>query len=415
MRLRATTHRLLLVGGAVLLALLVPGTTLGASLSWTRHLGTKADDAAGGIAADGTGITIVGTTGGNLTHPVKGGSDAFIRRYDRSGSVLWTHQFGTDAQDVGQDVAADAGGLTVLGSTDGSFSGSGGTLGVDDLFVRRFDRNGTKLWTRQFGTTADEDPGAIAAGDGGLFVVGTTRGALSGTNAPDDPDAFVRRYDRNGHAEWTRQFGTDDADTGNAVAVDGMGVTVGGGTDGDLHGTNAGPFSDAYIRRYDLAGTLLWTRQWGKQGDDSVLSLAADGSGITAVGYTTAQATGNVPSQAFIRRYDRTGHLLWSHVFGTPKSEIAWGVSSDSAALTVTGYTVGSLDGSNQGSFDVFVRRYSRSGNVLWKRQFGTKHADLGIDVAADGKGFTVLGHTTGSLGGKAKGGLDVFVRRYRR
>ena len=105
--------------------------------------------------------------------------------------MLWTHQFGTDAQDTGQDVAADAGGLTVLGSTDGSFSGSGGTLGTNDLFVRRYDRNGTKQWTRQFGTSADEDPGAIAAGDGGLFVVGTTSGALTGTNAPDDPDAFV--------------------------------------------------------------------------------------------------------------------------------------------------------------------------------------------------------------------------------
>lgn len=107
MRHRAKTHRRLIVGVAALLALLVPTTTLAASLRWTHHLGTKADDVAGGIAADGSGVTIVGTTGGKLTHTPAGASDAFIRRYDRSGAVLWTHQFGTDGQDTGQDVAAD--------------------------------------------------------------------------------------------------------------------------------------------------------------------------------------------------------------------------------------------------------------------------------------------------------------------
>ena len=84
---------------------------------------------------------------------------------------------------------------------------------------------------------------------------------------------------------------------------------VGGGTDGDLHGPNAGPFTDAYLRGYDTAGHVLWTRQWGQEGDDQVLSVAADSTGVTAVGYTHADATGNEPSQAFIRRFDRDGHF----------------------------------------------------------------------------------------------------------
>jgi hypothetical protein len=411
---RAVARRLT-IPTAALLALLVPASVIAISPDWTRHVGTKAEEAAGGIAADGSGLTIVGTTGGNLTHKVKGGSDAFVRRYDRAGKVLWTRQFGTGAQDMGQDVAADGGGLTVLGSTDGEFGGSGGTLGVDDLFVRRYDRDGHKLWTRQFGTSKDEDPGAIDAGDGGLFVTGTTVGALAGNNVPDDPDAFLRRYDRSGHVEWTKQFGTNDSDAGSAVAVDSTGVTVAGGTDGNLRGTNAGPFTDAFIRRYDLAGHVLWTRQWGQEGDDQVLSLAADATGVTAVGYTHADATGNEPSQAFIRRYDRAGHLQWKKIFGSPDSEVAWGVAADGDALTVTGYTFGDLDADNEGSFDVFVRRYNRNGTLKWHRQFGTAEADLGIDVAADGKGFTILGHTMGAIGGDPKGNLDVFVRRYTR
>jgi hypothetical protein len=401
--------------GAVLLALLVPATTLAVSGAWTRHFGTGAEDVAGGIAADGAGVTVVGTTGGSLAGTLRGPSDAFIRRYDRSGRVLWTRQFGTDGQDWAIDVAADGAGITVLGATDGSFTGPGSTPGTKNIFVRRYSRAGTVLWTRQFGTSKDEEAGAIAADSSGVIVVGTTWGALTGTNTEDDADAFVRRYDRSGRVVFTRQFGTTKPDTAEAVAIDSAGFTVGGGTDGDLRRSNAGPYTDSYLRRYDATGKVLWTRQWGQKGDDQVLSVAADGSGITAVGYTHADATGEKPSQAFIRRYDRAGKLRWSKVFGTANSEIAWGVASDSGGLTVTGYTYGALDGKHRGSFDVFVRRYSRSGALTWRKQFGTTGADLAIDVAADAKGFTVLGHTNGSLGGTAKGELDLFVRRFLR
>ena len=203
-----------------------------------------------------------------------------------------------------------------------------------------------------------------------------------------------------------------DGDSASAVDADGSRVFVGGGTDGDLQGTNAGPFTDAYLRGYDTAGNVLWTRQWGQEGDDQVLSVAADSTGVTAVGYTHADATGNEPSQAFIRRSIATA-TSWSKIFGC-RTEIAQRVRA-AHALTVTGCIFDDLDANNKGSFDVFVRRYSRSGTAVWKRQFGTTEADLGIDVAADGKGFTILGHTMGALGGDAKGNLDVFVRRYTR
>ena len=65
------------------------------------------------------------------------------------------------------------------------------------------------------------------------------------------------------------------------------------------------------------------------------------------------------------------------------------------------------------GAFDVFLRRYDRAGKVTWSSQFGTSGADLGRDVAADTTGFTVFGHTSGSLGGAGLGELDLFVRRY--
>ncbi len=152
-----------------------------------------------------------------------------------------------------------------------------------------------------------------------------------------------------------------------------------------------------YVRRFNAAGTAVWTRQWGQKGDDQALSIAGDGTGVTAVGYTHADPYGNASSQAFIRRYDRSGNLVFGKIFGSVDSEIAWGVAADSAAITVTGYTYGSMDAQNKGSFDVFVRRYNRAGNVVWKQQFGTGGADLAMTSPPTAPGSSSSATPTGS------------------
>ena len=399
------TGRLAAAAGA-LLAILIPAQTLAVSATWTRQFGTVAEEIAGGIAQD-SGRLHRRRHHRRPARPraSRAPTTASSAATTATGKVLWTRQFGTGSQDMAIDVAADSGGLTIIGVTDGSFTGGAGTLGTDDIFVRRYDRAGTPpldppVRDRQ-GRGRGRDRRRRAPGSSSS----APRGAPSpGTNTLDDPDAFVRKYDRQGNVMWTRQFGTPDGDTADAVSIDGGGFTVGGGTDGDLGRKNAGPFTDMYVRRYTAAGNAVWTRQWGQKGDDQALSVAGDGTGVTAVGYTHADQYGNASSQAFIRRYDRAGNLVFGKIFGSVDSEIAWGVAADSAAITVTGYTYGSMDAQNKGSFDVFVRRYDRAGNVVWKQQFGTGGADLGMDVAADGTGFTILGHTNGKLVGRPQG-----------
>lgn len=401
------------LGLALGLSLLAPSDTLAGSFTsaWTRQFGTTDTDAAGGIAADGAGYVVVGVTNGSLRGQNLGYSDAFIRRYDSSGGVVWTRQFGTQLQDSGDAVAVDANGYTVLGTTDGAFGGPGGTLGQDDLFVRRYDKAGHVMWTKRIGTGNEEVSGGVAADSGGITVVGSTRGNVAAQHR--SLDVIVRRYGFDGSVKWTRQFGTARADFGSAVSSDADGITVAGGTDGNLAAQNAGPFTDAFVRRYSRSGHLRWTRQFGQAGDDQVHSVVGDATGIYAVGYTRSEPTLDVTAQGFIRRYDHGGALVWKRIFGTAEEELAYGVTQDHGGLTVTGYTQGSLDGQNQGSYDAFVRRYSRSGSFLWGAQIGTVNAEIALGVAAGTGGFAVLGHTNGSLQGSNHGDLDIFVRKY--
>jgi hypothetical protein len=63
--------------------------------------------------------------------------------------------------------------------------------------------------------------------------------------------------------EWTRQLGSPDYESGTAVTADGLGsVYISGHTGGSLGGANAGGW-DAFVSKYDAAGSLLWTRQLG--------------------------------------------------------------------------------------------------------------------------------------------------------
>lgn len=65
-------------------------------------------------------------------------------------------------------------------------------------------------------------------------------------------------------ANWIRQFGTTGLDEAKSVAVDptGAGYVV-GETFGTLPGQTPAGTLDAFIRKYDAAGTELWTRQFG--------------------------------------------------------------------------------------------------------------------------------------------------------
>jgi hypothetical protein len=65
-----------------------------------------------------------------------------------------------------------------------------------------------------------------------VYVVGNASGALPGqTYSGGSYDAFIRKYDLGGTELWTRQFGTSGFDNASGVAVDTTGVYVVGQTD----------------------------------------------------------------------------------------------------------------------------------------------------------------------------------------
>jgi hypothetical protein len=391
-----------------------PIIALPPTVVWTRQFGTTGQEIAYATAVDAAGnVFVVGSTVGSLQGTNAGSSDAFIRKFDAAGNVLWTQQFGTSVQDLAQSTAVDAdGNVYVAGYTAGSLQGT--SAGGFDAFVRKFDANGNVLWTQQFGTSSqDAIQSAAVDGSGNLYVVGFTRGSLQGS-AAGGSDVFVRKFDANGNALWTQQFGTTQDDVGLGAAVDAAGnVYAAGYTFGSLQAIGAG--FDAFVSKFDTDGNFVWAKQFGTSGTDVAQSTGVDSEGnVYVTGYTDGNLFGTSAGgyDSFVRKFDSAGNVLWTRQFGSLGDDKANGMAVDSAgSVYVAGQTDGNLQGTSVGVNDAFVRKFDTAGTVLWTKQFGTITLDIANSTTVDSSGnLYVAGYTLGSLQGTNAGSSDAFL-----
>jgi len=389
-------------------------------LEWTRQFGTTSNEFAFAVATDASGnVYSVGRTGGALEGPAGIGWDVFVRSYDSAGDLRWTRQFGADISVYVDGVATDANGnVYVAGHTTGDLEGVG--HGGFDVFVRSYDGAGSLRWTRQFGTSDDDRASGVATdASGNVYVAGRTTGDLAGESA-GGADAFVRSFDSAGTLRWTRQFGSSSDDGATGVATDASGnVYVSGNTFGALDGPFAG-LTDVFVRSYDGEGALRWTRQFGTTSTDQSFGVATDGNGnVYVTGRTLGALEGDSAgfSDAFVRSFGSDGTVRWTRQFGTSTDDEARSVAADASGnVYVAGATLGALEGDSTGGSDAFVRSYGNDGALRWTRQFGTSFNDIAFGVATDANGGVYLtGQTFGALEGASAGGFDAFVRKYGR
>ena len=177
-----------------------------------------------------------------------GGDDAFVRKYDREGNEVWTRQFGTSTNESAHGVSVNSFGVYVAGWTHGIFPGQNSAGGVD-AFVRKYDYTGTEIWTNQFGTPTNDWVYGVSLDISGAYVAGATVGALPGQTNIGYFDAFARKYDHEGTEVWTHQFGTDAYDNAYGISVDSSVVYVAGETEGAFPGQTYLGSQDAFVAK----------------------------------------------------------------------------------------------------------------------------------------------------------------------
>ena len=370
--------------------------------TWVRQLGTTGDEFARAAVDDAlNGAYVCGQTRGSLGAANAGGNDAWIARYDGLGNQSFVRQIGTSGEETCEGAAKDgAGGVFVCGGTQGSLGGP--SAGNWDTWLARYDGVGNQTWIRQFGTASiDAALDSAPDGAGGVYVCGYTTGSLGGPAAGGN-DAWFARYNRAGTQLWIRQLGSADHDFASIVASDGSGgVFVGGTTRGNLGGTNAG-LSDTWLARYDAGGNQHWILQRGTSAMDFSSAATTDRSGGV---YVVGGSEGNFGGtnlgfgDATCSRYDRYGNLIWTRQLGTVWEDAASAAAADgSGGLFVGGHTQGSLAGPSAGNFDAWVARFDTpclvpiSYCTAKQNSLGCTPSinSSGTSSATSGSGFTI-------------------------
>ena len=376
-------------------------------IDWIRQIGTSDRyDICYDMSIDSSGNAyVVGTTridfDGNTN---LGGDDAFLVKYDVDGNKLWSTQFGTSGAERGAGVSVDSSGNAyVTGFTHGHLDGNI-NAGAADVFLTKYTPNGTKLWTQQWGTTSHDYGTSVSIdGIGNAYVVGSTGGDLDGNFNVGIPDIFLTKYDINGVKQWTQQLGSASGDSAYSVSVDSGGnAYITGKTSGDLDGnTNVGE-DDMFLVKYDSNGVKLWTKQPGWAYNDVGNDVSVDSSGnVYVTGKKDTTGINDGKDDMFLSKYDSNGGNLWTKQIDGTYVDSGTGVSVDSNGnVYVTGITYIDFDGHFcEGGGDMFLIKFDTDGDKLWSSLLGTPSDDYGADISIDGNdNVYVAGNTSGSF-----------------
>ena len=280
------------------------------------------------------------------------------------------------------------GSLYLTGRTSGSLEGT--NIGQLDAWVAKFDSSGNEEWTKQLGTTEDDESYAVTVdGSGNVYISGQTKGSLAGAREADG-DAWAAMYDSSGNLQWQTQLGTTAADTATSIAVDNEGrVYLSGQTHGWLGETYQGDIND-----------------WTGDLDARYAARIGNKSGLGGTYY------GN--GDAWVAQLDanNNGSINWKRLLGTESADGSTGIFADSLGNAyLTGFTQGKLVSDEQaGSDDIFLAKYDENGALLWKKQMGSEGEDVASDIVVGGTGVYLTGYTSADLESANKGGKDVWA-----
>jgi len=137
-------------------------------------------------------------------------------------------------------VAAEGGGVYLIGSTGGTVAGipvPGCVVGIPCSYVARYEADGAFTWAIGFSNEPDFEAVTVDA-SGNVYVVGHFSDPVDFGEGTTDPaglaDILLLSVDPSGTRRWTRTFGGIGNEEGLAVAVSRDSVAFGGYFESDV-------------------------------------------------------------------------------------------------------------------------------------------------------------------------------------
>ncbi|MBK9249556.1 MAG: SBBP repeat-containing protein [Ignavibacteria bacterium] len=367
--------------------------------------------------------------------------DIFFCKYSPTGVLIWGKKIGGTASDQGMAITIDNSGKIVLaGIFEGTvdFDPNAGSLpltsaGGDDMFIAKYDTNGTIIWAKRVGGTSKDTPNDITIdSDNNILLSGNFLGTADFNPNPSvtnnltsvgASDIVLAKFTSNGDYVWAHRFGGTLTDESRSLKTDAAnniyfcGYFSGTNVDFDpgagttlLTSTNSN--DDAFFAKFDAAGAFQWVKHITGSNTDRMLSIALDGSsniitlgtyqsgtdldpGVGVVGGTTGSSS---EASIVLAKYNNNGDFQWADIFnrGINGQGTSLTVDSDDNIYMATHFgqfanpTVDFNPGSGvnnittNGSADIVIGKYSPSGAYIWAKSIGGTKEDFVNKVSLD-------------------------------
>jgi hypothetical protein len=277
-----------------------------------------------------------------------------------------------------------------------------GTLVIDPLVE----------WTSGYsGSGYDDGAGVAADGQGNSYLMGETEGgnvattgAYQGTYA-GLRDAFLMKLNATGTKVWGTFFGGPDEEQAFDVQYDNVGAVVIYGLTRSLSGiastgahqtTGYGNIvtTTAYLGKFSLTGSRLWSTYYGGPGGENWGSISCDQSGNIYMSGSTGSTTnistagahqenlstgGTYDIDGFLVKFNGSGVRQWATYYGGDGPESAYGVACDhSGNVFLGGITSSNNNISTGGAFQTtlsaltngFLVKFNANGIRQWGTYF---------------------------------------------
>jgi hypothetical protein len=357
-----------------------------------------------------------------------GDRDAWLVKIDSNGQIIWSKNYGGSESDSGGDIVVLEDGYIVAGGSSSNDHDLPGNKGYADSWIFKVDKNGTLLWSKNYGGSLDDNLGGIKkTSDGGFVLVGSTS-----SNDGDvllnkgEYDAWILKIDENGEVLWSKTYGGTKIDGFSSVHEfpDG-GFLLAGSTqsdDYDIPG-NMGDF-DAWVLRIDSQGEIIGNNTYGGSGGESASFWGKDEQGNLLFGGHTGSKDGDVSSNKgkldyWLFKTDQEGELIWSKTYGGSDRERLAGVVSHGDHFILFGSSF-SEDGDvkeNYGEIshnDIWIVEINDTGEIIWSKNYGGSRPDYASEMIETNNGYLLLGASESKDYDVSKnhGGRDVWLAK---
>ncbi|GEM_PF-3432247 len=239
---------------------------------------------------------------------------------------------------------------------------------------------------------------AAAAAADDVFISGVTRTSLSGPAAGEE-DVFIARYNAGGEKIWLDQFGSSAKDVPTAISLTPSGVYLAGYTLHELPGASRSGGRDAFVARYDPSGHRLWLRQFGTMLGDKALALAPAPGGVYVAGATQGSLLDGSrtigPPRAFLARLDSEGGFVWTREWDCGDYNSVSTVSNENSVYLAY------VKKNQADRPDLAVLSLHADGSPAWESRVGTASDDYLAQLAITPEGsLALLGSTFGQFPG---------------